>query len=126
MYLKKNEDGLVYRIKKLCFEANLSLNKLEMNTGIGKGVISKWNTSVPAVDKVIKIADFFNVSMDYLTCRSDDPSWKPKKAPDGSEEDIEIIGLRKKAIMTPEDREFAQRLGKFLLSLVMEDSNTDF
>lgn len=54
------------RIKALCKEHGISMNKLEETLGFGKGYISKLGSSTPNTDKIKKIADFFNVSVDYL------------------------------------------------------------
>ena len=42
------------------------MNKLEENLGFGKGYISKLGNSTPNATKIKKIADYFNVSVDYL------------------------------------------------------------
>lgn len=42
------------------------MNKLEETLGFGKGYISKLGNSTPNATKIKKIADYFNVSVDYL------------------------------------------------------------
>ncbi|RIV26718.1 XRE family transcriptional regulator [Alicyclobacillaceae bacterium I2511] len=32
-------------------------------------------TKQPTLDSLVKLANYFNVSLDYLVGRSDDPSW---------------------------------------------------
>ena len=60
------------RIKGLCSKNGISINALEIELGLGQGSIKKWNgTSSPSTDSLIKIATKFNVSLDYLTCRTD-------------------------------------------------------
>ena len=54
------------RIKALCKEYGISMNKLEETLGFGKGYISKLGNSTPNAVKIKKIADYFNVSVDYL------------------------------------------------------------
>ena len=54
------------RIKELCRLNGISMNKLEDVLGFGKGYISKLNESTPNTAKIKKIADYFNVSVDYL------------------------------------------------------------
>lgn len=60
---------LVERIRALARQRDLSLPKLEVELGLGNGTISRWKTSSPNTDKLQKIADYFNVSMDYLLGR---------------------------------------------------------
>lgn len=54
------------RIKALCKDNGISMNKLEETLGFGKGYISKLGSSTPNATKIKKIADYFNVSVDYL------------------------------------------------------------
>lgn len=53
-------------IKELCKRDGISLNKLEIELGFAKGYISKLDKSTPNSSKLQKIADHFNVSLDYL------------------------------------------------------------
>lgn len=58
--------GLKERIKELCKKYGISMNQLETDLGFGKGYISKLGKSTPNAIKIQQIADYFNVSMDYL------------------------------------------------------------
>lgn len=60
---------LVDRIRTLANQRDLSLPQLEVELGLGNGTISRWRSSSPNTDKLQKIADYFNVSMDYLLGR---------------------------------------------------------
>lgn len=60
---------LVDRIRNLANQKGMSLPQLEVELGLGNGTISRWRTSSPNTDKLQKIADYFNVSMDYLLGR---------------------------------------------------------
>ena len=62
--------NLVKRIKQLCIQQHISLHRLDMEVGFSKSSISKWDVNVPSVDKVLKIADYFDVSMDFLLGRA--------------------------------------------------------
>lgn len=66
------ESILYQRIKKLCSKKGISVSKLETDLGFGNSTINKWGkNSSPSVDKIRKIADYFNVSVDYLLGRTD-------------------------------------------------------
>jgi hypothetical protein len=58
--------SLVEKIKELCDGKNTTLAALERVVGLGQGTIRKWDASVPSVDKLLKISDYFGVSTDYL------------------------------------------------------------
>lgn len=60
---------MIENINKLCKENGISISQLERELGFGKGTISRWKSSSPSLDKVIAIADYFNVDMDYLIGR---------------------------------------------------------
>ena len=59
------------RIKELAERQKLSIRSLEEKLGYGNGTIRRWEKQVPGVDKVHKVADYFNVSVDYLLGRED-------------------------------------------------------
>lgn len=65
---------LLDRIKALCKENHVSQRKLEQALGFGNGAITKWKSSTPSVDSLQKVANYFNVSLDYL--RTGNPSEK--------------------------------------------------
>lgn len=66
-------DSILYeRIKNLCAKHNITINKLESELGFGSSSVKKWErTSSPSVDKIMKVANYFDVSIDYLLGRSD-------------------------------------------------------
>ena len=66
------DNNLYSRIKKLCAKHNITITKLESELGFGSSSIKKWEkTSSPSVDKIMKVANYFDVSIDYLLGRSD-------------------------------------------------------
>ena len=52
----------------------ISLNKLEEKLGFSRNTIYNMKKSTPNVERVSKIADFFNVSTDYLLGRTENPN----------------------------------------------------
>ncbi|WP_413627717.1 helix-turn-helix transcriptional regulator [Fructilactobacillus vespulae] len=59
-------------IKKLADSKNMSIAELERKLDFSNGAISKWKKTAPSAVKLEKIADFFNVSIDFLLNRSDE------------------------------------------------------
>lgn len=96
------ETILYQRIKELCSEKGISINKLEIDLGVGVSSIQKWKgTYSPSVDKVIKVAAYFDVSVDYLLNRTDIKGSVSKLL-----EDDDIISFqRARQNMSPQDRE---------------------
>lgn len=54
------------RIKLLCKKRGISVNQLEKELNIARGSLCKMNTNKPSVDRAQKIADYFNVTVEYL------------------------------------------------------------
>ena len=56
-------------------ERNISSYKLTKDTGINNGLISTWRKGVitPSAENLVKLADYFNVSVDYLLGRTEKP-----------------------------------------------------
>lgn len=70
---------LVEKIRALARQRDLSLPQLEQELGLGNGTISRWRSSSPNTEKLQKIADYFNVSMDYLLGREQYLTQKDEK-----------------------------------------------
>ena len=70
---------LVEKIRVLARQRDLSLPQLEQELGLGNGTISRWRSSSPNTEKLQKIADYFNVSMDYLLGREQYLTHKDEK-----------------------------------------------
>ena len=56
--------GLRDVIKDLAVKKKISVAERERTLGFGNGSISKWNKQSPSVDKLNKVADYFDVSVD--------------------------------------------------------------
>ena len=61
----------VKRIKDLAQEKGSSLAQIERALDFGNGTIARWDKSSPAVEKIDNVAKYFNVSLDYLLCKTD-------------------------------------------------------
>ena len=67
--------SLVKRIKSLCDEKKVTFAEVERHTGISNGQIRRWDSSSPKSENLRKVADYFNVSTDYLLERTDKKSF---------------------------------------------------
>ena len=56
------------RLKELRIEKNIGQIELAKHIGVGKSIISLWETNQcePTLTRLIAIAKFFNVTIDYL------------------------------------------------------------
>ncbi|MDD3673441.1 MAG: helix-turn-helix transcriptional regulator [Synergistaceae bacterium] len=103
------------RFKKCRIENNYTQEKIAEELGAKRGTVASWEAGgyrIPELSKIYKAADVFDVSVDYLVGRTDDPSpmpiWKRDKKPT----DIELEKFLNKtnihfdgAPLTDEDKE---------------------
>ena len=71
-----NRKVFANRLKQLRQQDNISMQVLATSLGLkSKAAISQFENCVnlPSLDTLIALADFFDVSLDYLVGRSDDP-----------------------------------------------------
>lgn len=63
------------RLKELRKGRGYTQVSLQMQTGIEQALLSKFENGerVPPTETLIRLADFYNVSIDYILCRTDKP-----------------------------------------------------
>lgn len=59
-------------ISELCKKRNLAITALERELGFGRGSIGKLRTGNTTLERLQKIADYFGVSINYLTTGNED------------------------------------------------------
>lgn len=71
-----NQEVFIDRLISLRKRDQLSLQSLGAAIGATKGTIGnlEHGNKRPSLDMVLALADYFNVSLDYLVGRSDDPA----------------------------------------------------
>lgn len=62
------------RIKELAKKQGLSINSLEERLGYSRNTIYNLKNSKPSTERISEIADYFNVSTDYLLGRTNNPN----------------------------------------------------
>lgn len=62
-------------LRKLRKARKLTQIALQMHTGIEQALLSKYETGerIPPTDTLLILADFYNVSIDYILCRTENP-----------------------------------------------------
>ncbi len=58
--------GLYENVREASKEKGYSINRLEKELGFARSYIGKFKTITPSIDKIQKIADFLDVTTDYL------------------------------------------------------------
>lgn len=62
-------------LKQLRKSKGITQIALQMATGIEQALLSKYENGerIPPTETLIRLADFYNVSMDYIMCRTEIP-----------------------------------------------------
>ena len=62
------------RLRELRAEQGVSQVMLGKSLGVSKGIISLWENGLrePTLSNLVALADFFGVTLDYLTGRTND------------------------------------------------------
>ena len=65
------------RLKEIRKEKGISQLKLAIELNTNQNTISRYETGErePGINELIRIADYFNISIDYLLERTDDPTY---------------------------------------------------
>lgn len=81
-------------IKYLCKKNGITIAELETLIGMGNGVIGRWPKGAkgPTIESVMKVADYFGVSIEYVCCR-EEKTPIPTNEDGLSEKQIELIQL---------------------------------
>ena len=62
------------RIENLRKSKGISQGALEKELGFSNGSVSKWKNSMPTPERLKKLADYFQVTVDYLVTGNSNPT----------------------------------------------------
>ena len=117
---EKNKFHPIYeRLLDLCAENNLKITPLCLEITGFRGNLDTWKKGNIRNDYLIKLSEKFNVSTDYLLCKTDDPTPPDKK--NSPAHDAELSEDIKKLLeitkdLTDADIELLINQADFLLS----------
>lgn len=61
------------RLEKICLRNGITVSALVKALGLSTSKVTAWKKgSVPKGEVLVKIADYFGLSLDYILCRTDD------------------------------------------------------
>ena len=86
-------------VKDLCEKQGISLNTLEDKLKLGKNSLYGLKRNQPSAERLQQIADYFNVSTDYLLGRTDNPAIAGNSVttPDGRV--VDLSNLRERVVL---------------------------
>lgn len=111
---------LVNRIEKRIKEKGTNFKRIEQELGLGNGTIKRWSTQSPRLDKLVPVAEYLQVSLDYLVFGSsvsetstngDRPDLEAEKERQGltcdglplSEDEVDLVAMYR--LLPPSHRE---------------------
>lgn len=67
-------------LKLIRKQAGYTQIAVQMKTGVEQALLSKFENGerVPPTETLLRLADFYNVSIDYILCRTDVPQVNKK------------------------------------------------
>lgn len=109
------------RIKDLCAMHGITIQKLEESAGIGNATITRWDKVSPKADSLEKVANYFNVSVDYLLCRTDDPT--PQK-PRLDDPNVPLVPSPQELALNEQEAQIKKKLEDLYDGMSEEDKKT--
>lgn len=92
------------RLKTLADKQGLSVNDVERRIGLGRNTLYSWKKKIPSGNNLIKVADFFHVSTDFLLGRKTDS----ERTADLDDDDV--IFTYQGKLLSDEDKALIKRL----------------
>lgn len=87
------------RIKDLADKHRISLNDLEDKLGISRNSLYGIKKANPKSDRLQQIADYFNVSTDYLLGRTDNPAISSDLVTTADGRVVDLSNLRERVVL---------------------------
>lgn len=77
-----NTQTIINQITELCDKNSISINQMLKEAQVNKSLVDNLKKgSIPAIDKIEAIADYFNVSIDYLVGKTNNTDKNEKNIP---------------------------------------------
>jgi len=96
--------GIVNRIKNLADAKKTSFAEIERTVGLSNGQIRRWDNVSPKTENLQKVADYFDVSVDYLLGRTDQERTNSNNVPTDLDEILDNMMSFDGKPMTENDR----------------------
>lgn len=122
--IPKNENSSIFdRIKYLSKIKGVSISKLEEKLQFSRGSLYTWKTKSPNSDRLVKVADYFGISVDYLLGRGSEKYIQKSRTTDLAvfiEQNFDDMTFNGKLLDYNEKNKL-----KLILMLVFNNSYTD-
>lgn len=89
------------RVKQFIEDNGMNISQVEEAINVSNGTIAKWDKANPKISTVIALAEFLNVSVDFLVGLSETPTYDLKV--ELSPNDLKIVELMHKYELSKTD-----------------------
>ena len=87
------------KIKELAKQRGITLVQLEEKLGYSRNTLYKLKTQKPNAERIAEIADYFNVSTDYLLGRTDNPAISSNIVTTADGRVVDLSNLRERVVL---------------------------
>ena len=87
------------KIKELAKQRGITLVQLEEKLGYSRNTLYKLKTQKPNAERIAEIADYFNVSTDYLLGRTDNPAISSDLVTTADGRIVDLSNLRERVVL---------------------------
>lgn len=87
------------KIKELAKKRGKSLGQVEEDLGYGRNTLYKIKNSTPNAERIAEIANYFNVSTDYLLGRTDNPAISSDLVTTADGRVVDLSNLRERVVL---------------------------
>lgn len=87
------------KIKELAKQRGITLVQLEEKLGYSRNTLYKLKTQKPNAERIAEIADYFNVSTDYLLGRTDNPAISSDLVTTADGRVVDLSNLRERVVL---------------------------
>lgn len=101
------------RLRKLREAKKMTQLRLAMELELSQETISGYETgkAIPPADVLMKLADLFNTSLDYLLERTDNKEFRPLMKSDLTEKERELVALYREISSDKKERAIGLMMG---------------
>lgn len=87
------------KIKELAKKRGKALGQVEEDLGYGRNTLYKIKNSTPNAERIAEIANYFNVSTDYLLGRTDNPAISSDLITTADGRVVDLSNLRERIVL---------------------------
>ena len=87
------------KIKELAKKRGKALGQVEEDLGYGRNTLYKIKNSTPNAERIAEIANYFNVSTDYLLGRTDNPTIASDLVTTADGRTVDLSNLRERVVL---------------------------